>query len=151
MFRNTHSAQAAHARAVRKPARHPEPAPRPPSAAAALAKGRVALDFALAQIGKPYVYGGSGPDSYDCSGLAQRAWRAAGVRIPRTTQQQARIGAAVTVDRIEPGDLVIFFADASHVGLYAGDGKVVVAPHQGTYVTVQPMKWMPIHTVRRPG
>lgn len=121
-----------------------------PPPAAGGGKGRAALDFALAQIGKPYVYGATGPDSYDCSGLAQRAWRAAGIRIPRTTQQQASFGAAVPLDRIQPGDLVIFYADASHVGVYAGDGKVVVAPHTGASVTIQPMKWMPVYAVRRP-
>lgn len=139
-----------HAAVARRPGRRPAIVLQPPPSTAST-RGRVALDFAIAQIGKPYVYGGAGPDSYDCSGLTQRAWRAAGVRIPRTTWEQARFGAPVSLDRIQPGDLVIFYPDASHVGLYAGDGKVVVAPHQGTYVTVQLMKWMPIHTVRRPG
>ncbi|MBR7835305.1 C40 family peptidase [Actinospica durhamensis] len=134
----------------RRPARRPTIVLQPPPSSTST-RGRIALDFAIRQIGKPYVYGGAGPDSYDCSGLTQRAWRAAGVRIPRTTWEQARFGAPVSLDRIQPGDLVIFYADASHVGLYAGDGKVVVAPHQGTYVTVQLMKWMPVHTVRRPG
>jgi cell wall-associated NlpC family hydrolase len=121
----------------------------PPSAART--RGELALRYALAQIGKPYVYGGTGPDVYDCSGLAQRAWRAAGVRIPRTTQQQAGFGKAVPAGQMRPGDLVIFYADASHVGVYAGGGKVVVAPHQGAYVTVQLVRWMPVYTVRRPG
>lgn len=121
----------------------------PPSAVGT--KGEIALKFALAQIGKPYVYGGAGPDTYDCSGLVQRAWKAAGVSIPRTTQQQAGFGKPVPVGQMRPGDLVIFYADASHVGLYAGGGKVVVAPHQGAYVTIQPVKWMPIYNVRRPG
>ncbi len=121
----------------------------PPSAVGT--KGEIALRFALAQIGKPYVYGGAGPDVYDCSGLVQRAWRAAGVHIPRTTRQQAGFGRPVPVGQMRPGDLVIFYPDASHVGLYAGNGKVVVAPHQGATVTIQPVKWMPIYSVRRPG
>ncbi|HEX4787587.1 MAG TPA: C40 family peptidase [Actinospica sp.] len=110
----------------------------------------MALHFALAQLGKPYHYGATGPDAYDCSGLTQRAWRAAGVPIPRTTRAQAGVGAAVPLSRIKPGDLVIFYADASHVGIYAGGGKVVVAPHSGTVVSVQEMRWMPVDTVRRP-
>ncbi len=128
---------------------HPAAVSRAPVSVAA--RGRIALNFALAQRGKPYVYGGTGPAVYDCSGLVQRAWRTAGVSIPRTTQQQARTGKAVPLGRIKAGDLVIFYRDASHVGIYAGGGKVVVAPHRGARVTLEPMKWMPIYAVRRPG
>jgi len=135
----------------RKPSRRTSVVSVQPPPSAVGTKGELALKFALAQIGKPYVYGGAGPDTYDCSGLAQRAWRAAGVQIPRTTQQQAGFGKPVPVKQMRPGDLVIFYADASHVGVYAGNGKVVVAPHQGAYVTIQPVKWMPIYNVRRPG
>lgn len=131
------------------PKTHPAAVSRAPVTSAA--RGRIALNFALAQRGKPYVYGGTGPAVYDCSGLVQRAWRVAGVAIPRTTQQQARTGKAVPLSQIRPGDLVIFYHDASHVGIYAGGGKVVVAPHQGARVTLEPMKWMPIYAVRRPG
>lgn len=123
----------------------------PPHDPAALPRGRIALNFALAQRGKPYAWGGTGPAVYDCSGLTQRAWRVAGVAIPRTTQQQARTGKAVPLNKIQLGDLVIFYHDASHVGIYAGKGNVVVAPHQGARVTLEPMKWMPIYAVRRPG
>ncbi|HEU5428326.1 MAG TPA: C40 family peptidase [Actinocrinis sp.] len=113
--------------------------------------GEIALAFAIAQLGKPYRYGASGPNAYDCSGLAQRAWRSAGVAIPRTTQAQARFGAQVPLSRIQLGDLVIFYASASHVGIYAGDGRVIVAPHAGKVVSYAAMRWMPIHTIRRPG
>jgi cell wall-associated NlpC family hydrolase len=132
----------AHSATARQPAAH--------ARASAASRGRIALDFALAQRGKPYVYGGTGPAVYDCSGLVQRAWRVAGVAIPRTTQQQAYTGKAVPLNEIQPGDLVIFYAHASHVGIYAGGGKVVVAPHQGARVMLEPMKWMPIYAVRRP-
>ena len=128
----------------------PHSAARPSSVSADGARGEIALDFALAQRGKPYVYGGTGPDAFDCSGLAQQAWRAAGVRIPRTTQEQARFGVAVPLAQIRLGDLVIFYSDASHVGIYAGDGRVVVAPHSGAVVSLQQMKWMPVYGVRRP-
>lgn len=119
-------------------------------AAAATTKGATALAFALAQLGKPYVYGGVGPDAFDCSGLAMRAWQAAGVSLPRTTQEQARVGASIPLSQVRPGDLV-FFYEASHVGIYAGNGEVVVAPHDGAVVSIQEMKWMPIYGVRRPG
>jgi cell wall-associated NlpC family hydrolase len=124
---------------------------RPSSISAVDARGQLALHFALAQLGKPYAYGGTGPDAYDCSGLTQQAWRAAGIPIPRTTEEQAGTGTDVPLSQIKPGDLVIFYADASHVGIYAGDGKVVVAPHAGAVVSLQEMRWMPIYAVRRPG
>ena len=114
-------------------------------------RGETALRFARAQLGKPYVYGGTGPNAYDCSGLTQRSWRAAGVSIPRTTYEQAHVGSYVPLSQIQVGDLVLFYPDASHVGIYAGNGEVVVAPHSGAVVKVQQMRWMPIYTVRRPG
>lgn len=123
---------------------------RPPIARPGQTRGEIALRFALAQLGKPYEYGGNGPHGYDCSGLAQRAWRAAGVRIPRTTQQQARFSTRVPRSRIQLGDLVVFYADASHVGIYAGRGMVVVAPHPGAVIRLEPIKWMPVYDVRRP-
>ena len=116
-----------------------------------LNRGSVALRFALSQVGKPYVYGGAGPDAYDCSGLTQSAWRAAGVSIPRTTWQQAAFGSHVPLSAIQPGDLVVFYSDASHVGIYSGNGQVVVAPHEGTTVRLEAMRWMPLYDVRRPG
>jgi cell wall-associated NlpC family hydrolase len=124
---------------------------RPSAVSAVGARGELALHFALAQLGKPYLYGGTGPDAYDCSGLTQRAWLAAGVPIPRTTQAQAAIGTAVPLAAVEPGDIVIFYADASHAGIYAGDGKVVVAPHAGAVIALQELRWMPVYSVRRPG
>ena len=128
-----------------------KPVASPLSQTAPVWRGETALHFAVSQLGKPYRYGGTGPDAFDCSGLTQQAWRAAGVSIPRTTRTQARAGAAVPLDRIQPGDLVIFYADESHVGLYAGDGKVIVSPHRGAVVRYAPLHSMPISTVRRPG
>ncbi len=113
--------------------------------------GEMALQFALDQMGKPYGYGGHGPSAYDCSGLTQQAWRAAGVWIPRTSQRQAYSGMKVSLSRIRLGDLVIFYSDASHVGIYAGHGRVVVAPHDGAYIRLESIAWMPVHDVRRPG
>jgi cell wall-associated NlpC family hydrolase len=111
----------------------------------------MALQFALEQMGKPYGYGGNGPYAYDCSGLTQQAWRSAGVWIPRTSQEQAYSGMEVPLSRIRLGDLVVFYSDASHVGIYAGHGMVVVAPHSGAYIRLESIAWMPVYDVRRPG
>nr|PZN47974.1 MAG: hydrolase [Actinomycetota bacterium] len=98
---------------------------------------RVALQFAFAQIGKPYRYGGTGPGAWDCSGLTQAAWRAAGVQLPRTTTQQWAWGAnrRVPLNALQPGDLV-FNRSLGHVGIYVGDGKMVHAPRTGDVVKI---------------
>ncbi|MEV4113346.1 NlpC/P60 family protein [Nonomuraea sp. NPDC049695] len=98
---------------------------------------RTALRFAFAQVGKPYRYGGTGPGSYDCSGLTQAAWRAAGVQLPRTTWTQWSWGAnrRVPLDRLQPGDL-LFSKGLGHMGMYAGDGKMVHAPQTGDVIKV---------------
>lgn len=94
---------------------------------------RTALDFAYAQIGKPYVWGGTGPDGYDCSGLTQAAWSAAGVSLPRTTYDQINAGTQVSWENKQPGDLLFFYgAQPSHVGMYAGNGEMVHASTSGT-------------------
>lgn len=96
-----------------------------------------ALQFAYKQIGKPYRYGGTGPSGWDCSGLVQAAWAAAGVRLPRTSYEQWAWGASrrVSLDDLQPGDL-LWHAGYGHVGIYAGDGKVVHAPQTGDVVKV---------------
>lgn len=98
---------------------------------------RTALQFAFAQIGKPYRYGGTGPGVWDCSGLTQAAWRAAGVNLPRTTTQQWAWGAnrRVPMDAIQPGDL-LFSNSLGHVGVYVGGGKMVHAPRTGDVVKI---------------
>jgi cell wall-associated NlpC family hydrolase len=98
------------------------------------AKADKALAFARAQIGKPCVWGAMGPGSYDCSGLTQAAWKAAGVTLPRTAHDQATAGAPVALADARPGDLVFFHADASHVGVYLGNGMMIHAPKPGAYV-----------------
>ncbi|TYB59337.1 NlpC/P60 family protein [Microbispora tritici] len=96
-----------------------------------------ALQFAYKQVGKPYRYGGSGPDSWDCSGLVQASWAAGGVSLPRTSYEQWAWGASrrVSLDALQAGDL-LFHAGYGHVGLYAGDGKVVHAPQTGDVVKI---------------
>ncbi|MEV7970587.1 NlpC/P60 family protein [Sphaerisporangium sp. NPDC088356] len=101
---------------------------------------RTALQFAFAQVGKPYRYGGTGPGSYDCSGLTQAAWRAAGVSLPRTAAEQYSWGASrrVSLNALQPGDL-LFASGLGHVGMYAGGGKMVHAPRTGDVVKVVPL------------
>ncbi|WP_308250544.1 C40 family peptidase [Nonomuraea rhizosphaerae] len=98
------------------------------------------LRFAFAQVGKPYIFGGTGPRGYDCSGLTQAAWRAAGVSLPRTTWQQWAWGNArkVSLDALQPGDL-IFSSGLGHVSIYAGGGRIVHAPQTGDVVKVVPL------------
>lgn len=113
--------------------------------------GRRAIAFATRQIGRPYVWGATGPAAYDCSGLTSQAWAAAGVTIPRTSQEQWARLPHVPVDRMRPGDLVIYFSDASHVAMYVGDGAIVHAPRPGRTVTLAGAGSMPILGVVRPG
>lgn len=94
----------------------------------ATGNAQTVLDFAYAQVGKPYVWGGTGPGGYDCSGLTQAAWAQAGVNLPRTTFDQVNAGQRVSWENKQPGDLLFFYgASPSHVGLYAGDGVMVHA------------------------
>ncbi|MGP3913634.1 NlpC/P60 family protein [Nonomuraea sp. 10N515B] len=95
------------------------------------------LRFAYAQVGKPYVYGGTGPGGFDCSGLTQAAWQAGGVSLPRTTWQQWAWGAdrKVSLDDLQPGDL-IFSEGLGHVSIYAGNGEIVHAPQTGDVIKV---------------
>ncbi|CAK7287601.1 NlpC/P60 family protein [Streptomyces misionensis] len=116
----------------------------------ASAEGEKAVAFATAQIGKPYVWGAAGPDSFDCSGLTSQAWAAAGRPIPRTSQEQWKQLKHIPVKDMRPGDLVIYFDDASHVALYIGDGSIVQAPRPGRTVTVAGAGSMPILGVVRP-
>jgi cell wall-associated NlpC family hydrolase len=91
-----------------------------------------ALDFAYQQIGKPYIYGGTGPAGYDCSGLTQAAWRSAGVDLPRTTYAQADVGTRIyDINALQPGDIMFFYPELGHNGLYAGNGMMVHAPRTG--------------------
>ncbi|MGW1722207.1 NlpC/P60 family protein [Streptomyces sp. NPDC002306] len=114
------------------------------------AAGRKAIAYATRQLGKPYVWGAEGPDSFDCSGLTSQAWLHAGVVIPRTAEEQWARLPRVPVSRMRPGDLVIYFSDASHVALYTGDGKIISAPRPGRFVYVSPAGSMEILGVVRP-
>ncbi|MEU2538511.1 C40 family peptidase [Streptomyces iakyrus] len=116
-------------------------------------KADKALAFARAQIGKPYVWGAVGPGSYDCSGLTQAAWKAAGVDLPRTTYDQVNAGTTVSLSQAQPGDLVFFYDDVTHVGIYIGNGMMIHAPKPGTYVREESIYYdgeSAIHSVVRP-
>ncbi|GGS21769.1 NlpC/P60 family protein [Streptomyces griseoviridis] len=112
------------------------------SGSTASASGRAGAAFAAAQrmIGTPYVYGATGPSSFDCSGLTSWAYAQADVSIPRTSEAQSQIGTRITsVSQLQVGDLVFFFNDLHHVGLYAGNGQVLHAPRTGTVVRYESM------------
>lgn len=113
-------------------------------------QGGDAVAYAVRQIGKPYVWGAEGPDSFDCSGLTSEAWSAAGRTIPRTSQEQWKRLPRVPVSALRPGDLVIYFPKATHVALYIGDGLVVQAPRPGAKVKVSPLASNPLLGAVRP-
>ncbi|MCP9206372.1 C40 family peptidase [Streptomyces sp. NEAU-Y11] len=113
--------------------------------------GRRALDYAMEQIGKPYVWGAEGPNSFDCSGLTSQAWAHAGRTIPRTSQEQWRQLPRISLQRLRPGDLVIYNKGASHVAIYAGNGQVVQAPRPGQQVKLSALATNPVQGAVRPG
>ncbi|MCW0213542.1 MAG: C40 family peptidase [Pseudonocardia sp.] len=108
---------------------------------------RSAIDFALGEVGKPYVWGATGPNTYDCSGLMLRAFQAAGINLPRVSRDQFKAGGHLPVRDAQPGDLMFYATDPSdpstihHVFLYMGDGKMVEAPYSGQNVRIQPVPW----------
>ncbi|MDO9378881.1 MAG: C40 family peptidase [Nocardioidaceae bacterium] len=114
-------------------------------------KAKKAIDFALSQLGDPYSYGATGPDSWDCSGLTGGAWRAAGVSLPRSSSAQAGAGSPVSTADMQPGDLVFYYSPVSHVGIYLGGGRLVHAPRTGKNVEIVSVSSMPINSVRRVG
>jgi peptidoglycan DL-endopeptidase CwlO len=114
-------------------------------------KGVKALAYAKAQLGEPYARSGAGPSSWDCSGLTMMAWGSVGVSLPHSSRQQFSRGQPVTKSALQSGDLVFFYSDISHVGLYAGNGQVIHAPRPGKSVEYIKMSYMPYAGARRPG
>jgi cell wall-associated NlpC family hydrolase len=112
-------------------------------------EGMLAVQAALTRIGSPYSWGASGPNAFDCSGLVMWAFGQAGVNLPHSSQALANGGQAVSRDQMQPGDLVTYYSDASHVAIYIGDGMMVHASTYGTPVRVAPVDNAPIHNVRR--
>lgn len=103
------------------------------------AKAKSAVEYALDQVGKPYVFGAAGPDSFDCSGLTMAAWAAAGVSLPHSAADQYNYGTHVSTSQLAPGDLVFFYQPIGHVTIYIGDGMMVSAPQEGENVSVVPL------------
>ncbi len=114
-------------------------------------RASAAVAFALAQVGKAYVYGATGPNAYDCSGLMLRAWAAAGVSLPRTSQSQYYAGTHVALSNLRPGDLVFYYSGITHVGMYIGGGRIVNAENPSTGVVVTSLTSMPIVGATRVG
>ncbi|MET0765779.1 MAG: C40 family peptidase [Blastococcus sp.] len=100
---------------------------------------QIAIDRAMAQRGKPYVWAAGGPGSFDCSGLTAYAFAAAGISLPHSSRMQSQMGQAVSRDALQPGDLVFFYSPVSHVGIYIGNGQMVHAPSSGDVVKVAPL------------
>ncbi|MHC5703426.1 C40 family peptidase [Streptomyces tirandamycinicus] len=114
-----------------------------PAVAAPNPRAAQAVAYAYGALGKPYVWGATGPSAFDCSGLTQAAWRSAGVALPRTTYTQINAGQRVSRSQLAPGDLVFFYSGVSHVGLYIGGGRMIHAPRPGAPVRIAPIDQMP--------
>jgi cell wall-associated NlpC family hydrolase len=121
----------------------PSVAPAPGTVAAPTAAAQIAVNTALAQVGKPYVWGAAGPNSYDCSGLAEYAYAAAGVALPHSSSMQSTMGVPVSEAALQPGDLVFFYSPVSHVAMYIGNGQIVQASTYGQPVAVTQLAYMP--------
>ncbi|MGW3291335.1 NlpC/P60 family protein [Streptomyces sp. NPDC001002] len=118
-------------------------------AAPASARAAAAIAAARTALGKPYVWGASGPSGFDCSGLMQWSYAQAGVHLPRTSQAQRYAGHQVPLSQAQPGDLVTYRSDASHVAMYMGNGQVIHAPYPGAPVRYDPVGMMPVSSVTR--
>ena len=103
--------------------------------------GAQALQAAISRLGYPYIWGAAGPTSFDCSGLVMWAYQQVGISLPHYTGSQWNSGVHVSRNDLEPGDLVFFFPNISHVGMYIGDGMMIDAPNFGENVKVQPIYW----------
>jgi cell wall-associated NlpC family hydrolase len=110
--------------------------PAPSSVVANSAAAQIAVDTALAQVGDPYVWGAGGPNSFDCSGLTQYAYAAAGISLPHSSRMQGQMGASVSRDQLQPGDLLFYYSPTSHVAMYIGNGQMVHASTSGKPVMV---------------
>jgi cell wall-associated NlpC family hydrolase len=118
------------------PSASPQPSP-PPASGGGGGGGAAAVRYAMAQVGKPYCYGGAGPGCFDCSGLTMQAWAQAGVSLPHSSSAQYGVGRHVSAGELQPGDLIFYYSPISHVSVYIGNGQRVSATHTGDYVRVQ--------------
>jgi cell wall-associated NlpC family hydrolase len=151
--REASRAEARAAARASSPAASSEPPPPAAPATSAPASGRAAaaVRYAMAQVGKSYVYGAAGPSSFDCSGLTMMAWAQAGVSLPHSSSAQMGSGTPVSQSELQPGDLVFYYSPVSHVGMYIGNGQIVNALNPGAGVAVSGVNDMPYSGAVRPG
>jgi len=123
----------------------------PPASVPASGRAAAAVRYALAQVGKSYVYGAAGPSAFDCSGLTMMAFRQAGISLPHSSRAQFSSGTRVSASQLQPGDLVFYYSPISHVGIYIGGGRIVDAANPGTGVRVTGLHSMPFVGAVRPG
>jgi cell wall-associated NlpC family hydrolase len=129
-----------------------EPAASAPTASApASGRAGAAVQYAMAQVGDAYVYGATGPDAFDCSGLTMMAWAQAGVSLPHSSSAQYASGPHVAASDLQPGDLVFYYSPISHVGIYIGNGMIAHAANPSTGVQVTGLYSMPFTGAVRPG
>ncbi len=114
-------------------------------------RAKIAVNYALAQVGKAYVYGAAGPDAFDCSGLTMAAWAQAGVSLPHSSSGQMGYGTSVSSDSLQPGDLVFYYSPVHHVGMYIGNGMIVHAANPSSGVEISSLFSMPYSGAVRPG
>ncbi|MFC9909010.1 NlpC/P60 family protein [Streptomyces sp. NPDC059862] len=119
------------------------------TAAAPNSRAAAAVSYAYQKLGSPYVWGATGPDAFDCSGLIQAAYRSAGISLPRTTYAQIDTGHRVSRSELLPGDLVFFYSGISHVGIYVGNGQMIHAPNPSAPVRLAPIDEMPFSGATR--
>jgi cell wall-associated NlpC family hydrolase len=149
-------ARAARAAALAAQQAAPAPAPSPSSADTGpvpppSSRAQVAVRAALSQVGKPYQWGGAGPNSYDCSGLTMWAWAHAGVYLPHSAAMQYSVTSHVSSSALQPGDLLFFGSPIHHVAMYVGGGRIVEAPYTGAFVRVVPASRSDFVGAGRPG
>ena len=116
---------------------------RAPASVPASGRASAAVAYAMAQVGKAYVYGAAGPSAFDCSGLMMMAWRQAGISLPHSSSAQYGIGRHVSSGELQPGDLVFYYSPISHVAMYIGNGLIVEAANPGAGIRVSPVFSMP--------
>ena len=113
--------------------------------------GGPVVAYAKSQVGKSYVWGAAGPDSFDCSGLTMMAWQQAGISLPHNSTAQYGAGQPISRSELKPGDLVFYYSPISHVGIYIGDGQIVSALNPGAGINVRGLDDMPYSGAVRPG
>ena len=121
----------------------------PAAAPAASSQGQAIANAVRSKIGAPYAWGATGPSAFDCSGLTTWAYQQVGKSIPRTSQAQAAQGQRVSLDQLQPGDIIAYYGGATHVGIYVGNGMIVDALSSGTPVGERPLHFQPIHSAVR--